>query len=114
MITERALHANIVRIHITFQNDFGVSRDLQIDRVAFYELQSFLSHNTGKEEFIHSFWNRGDRRKNSCRIGAYNDGNFDWFSLFFCYFVMQCTPLVSLPVNQGFLIANYLNSINTY
>src|SRR6516225_2031344 len=54
VIAEGTLVAQFARLHVSFQNEIDVCRDLKIYRFTSNELDRFFANKTGKQHFIQS------------------------------------------------------------
>src|ERR1035438_1147552 len=76
VIAEGSFGAKFVEIDIAFENDLGVSWNLQIDSLAFHQFDRLLAQKSRDDEFFHVGWSWHDRRKSERRVCADSNRNF--------------------------------------
>ena len=52
VVAERPFDADVVEVHISFQHDFGVGRDLQVHGFAGHQFQRIAAQESGEEKFV--------------------------------------------------------------
>src|SRR5579862_108426 len=55
VIAKRPFDSNVIQIDITFEDELGVGRDFQIDRLALHQFDRLMPQETGKQEFVQIF-----------------------------------------------------------
>ena len=70
VIAERPFGAELVQIHVALQNNLGIGRNLQIDGLAFHQLDWLLPQESGDDEFFYVWRRWDDCGKSERRIGA--------------------------------------------
>ena len=76
MIAERPLSSKLVEMHVTFKNNFGRGRDLEINRFAFHQFDRLLAKKAGDQIFLNIGRRRNDGGESDRGISA--NGNRDF------------------------------------
>ena len=112
VIAEGALVAQFARLHVSFQNEINICRDLQIYRFTAKELYRSFANKTRKQHFIQSVWQRRCGGERVSRIAPETYRNGHAFIPLVVASAVASTDFMDLPMHAGCLSIKYLHPIH--
>ncbi len=76
MVSEGALAAKFVEIHVAFENDLAGCRDFKVDGLTFHQIDRSSAEEASDQIFLNLRRRGNDRGKSDGRFGADGNGDF--------------------------------------
>src|SRR5436190_2919389 len=70
VVAEGSFRAQLVEVHIAFEDDLSIGGHFEVHSFAFHELDRLLAQETGDDELFDLRWSRNDRRKSEGWLGT--------------------------------------------